>query len=115
MPNNSGVKTGGRKKGTANRLTTEYKELIESCGTIEFLIDAFTNGYIENKALTKARKGKDSEYKHITEYLTAKERCDVAASLAKKIVPDLKAMDHTTGGGGQFTITVNKAPMKEVS
>jgi hypothetical protein len=82
-------KTGGRVKGTANRLTTDYKQLIGDSNPIEFLLNAFQKGYIEGAVHPSMLE--DSE-KYLT--LTYKERCDIARDLAKKIVPDLKAIDH---------------------
>lgn len=82
MANLDGTKSGGRTKGVANRLTMEYKEMIEASGPIEFLIQAFTTGIVG------------------AEVLTAKERCDIARDLAKKIVPDLKAIEHKGDGEG---------------
>jgi len=66
----------GRKKGIANKLAEKYKELIEKSGPIEFLIKAYETGKV----------GED--------VLTGKERCDIANGLAKKVSPDLKAVDH---------------------
>jgi arginine utilization protein RocB len=92
MPNKDGTKSGGRQKGTVNRLTDEYKEIIAASNPVEFLIDAFTYGYVENKSL-KSKEVKDDD-KFVSEYLSAKERCDIAKDLAKKIVPDLNSVDH---------------------
>jgi hypothetical protein len=75
----------GRTKGIANKLTEEYKDLIAKSSPIEFLIEAFTKG----------RVGGD--------ILTYKERCDIARDLAKKIVPDLKSIDH---GKIEGTVTI---------
>jgi hypothetical protein len=92
----------GRKLGTPNKLTQEYKAIIAESNPIQFLVDAFTKGKIL-----------DSKGKQQGEDLTAKERVDIANNLARKIMPDLKAVEHTGEGGSPFTITVNKAPIVE--
>jgi len=87
-------KTGGRTKGTSNRLTADYKDIIAKSNPIDFLISAFTKGYIEG-AVNPIQE--DDSDKYLT--LTFKERCDIARDLAKKIVPDLKAVEHTGKDG----------------
>lgn len=82
----------GRKKGIANKLAMDYKELIAQSNPIQFLIDAFTNGYIEGNV-----EDPDDMEQYLT--LTLKERCDIAKDLAKKIVPDVKAIEHTGKDG----------------
>ena len=85
-------KTGGRVKGTTNKLTTDYKDLISESNPVQFLIDAFTNGYIEGNV-----KNPEDMEQYLT--LTLKERCDIAKDLAKKIVPDVKAIEHSGKDG----------------
>lgn len=86
MPNWDGSKSGGRQKGTANRLTAEYKDLIIDSNPIQFLIDAYTSGQVGN------------------DKLSAKERCDIAQTLSKKIVPDLKSVEYSGKDGGNIII-----------
>ena len=71
----------GRRKGVKNILCDKYRDLIAESNPIEFLINAFTKGYI----LTPDMSG---------QILTDRERCDIARDLLKKIMPDLKAIDH---------------------
>lgn len=82
-------KTGGRTKGTVNKLTEEYKDIIALSSPVEFLIEAFTIGRIEGNVNPLHKEDED---KYLT--LTYKERCDIARSLSNKIVPDLKSVDH---------------------
>jgi hypothetical protein len=70
-----GSKSGGKVKGTVHRLTSEYREIIETSNPLLFLIDAFKSGYVDG------------------EKLSARERCDIARDLVKKIVPDLKSVE----------------------
>jgi hypothetical protein len=95
-------KSGGRVKGTTNKLTTDYKDLIAQSDPIQFLIDAFTQGYINGNV-----EDAESAEQYLT--LTLKERCDIAKDLAKKIVPDVKAIEHTGVGELQTIIYVNSA------
>jgi hypothetical protein len=88
------VKSGGRQKGVVNKITADHKALITASNPIEFLIHAFTTGTIKgnvNPLLEDSQK-----HQYLT--LTYKERCDIAINLAKKIVPDLKAVDMTSDG-----------------
>lgn len=71
----------GRKKGATNNVSAKYRDLIIESNPIEFLISAFKKGFIA-----------DSD--NIPQFLTYKERCDIARDLVKKIIPDLKTIDH---------------------
>ena len=79
-------KIGGKTKGTINRLTAEYKELIAASDPVSFLIKAYTVGIIDE------------------EKLTLKERCDIARDLLKKLVPDMKAVELGNTDGEPFIL-----------
>ena len=82
-------KTGGRKKGVPNRTTLETREYIQKrADPVEFLcrvalglqVEAAPEPGAREKALVRP---------------TIEQRLDAAKILARKILPDMKAVEHT--------------------
>lgn len=94
----------GRQKGTVNRITQEYRDIIAKSNPVQFLIDAFQNGYIEG-VVHPLQEESDAENRYLT--LTLKERCDIAKSLTDKILPNLKAIEHTGEDGGDINHSIS--------
>ena len=86
-------KTGGRKKGTPNRHTAQTRDRIQELGDpIAFLADVM-NG----KRMVAA--GEPGDMKKTWVYPTLAQRVQVAETLLKKLLPDLRATELTGKDG----------------
>lgn len=70
----------GRKKGITSTIIEDVRQKISDAGLVEFLIDAAKGKFVDGQ------------------YLTYKERCDVAQYLLNKTVPNLKSVEHNGSG-----------------
>ena len=82
-------KSGGRQKGTANKVNATTRERIEKeADPIGFLVNIVNGEPIEvaNPADSSAT---------VTVYPNYEQRQDAAKTLAKKVLPDMKAVEHS--------------------
>ena len=97
-------KTGGRKKGVPNRTRVETLERIESeADPIDFLCRVARG--LQFEAATEV--GAPEKVKM---YPTLDQRLDAAKILARKVLPDSKAVELGGPDGSGLTINVIKHP-----
>lgn len=106
-------KTGGRKPGTPNKIATHAKEIIQrfspNLDPVQCLCYIMANN---EKALgyngPQIKFGKDGQVIEVP-WFTPEMRLEAARTLAKKIYPDLKAVevsqDPESPQPAQFTVT----------
>ncbi len=98
------VPGSGRKKGTPNRHTTKMREYIaKHSGDITFLcqVAAGRRFYAADP---------ENPNKRIYLYPTGDQRLQAAQILARKHVPDMKAVEMTSEGGEPFVFQFIAAP-----
>ncbi len=84
-----GEHRGGRKKGTANKVSATTRERIEKeADPIGFLVNIVNGEPIE------VANPSDSS-NTVTVYPNYEQRQDAAKTLAKKVLPDMKAVEHS--------------------
>ena len=94
-------KTGGRAKGTANKISVATRERIEKeADPIGFLI------YVVQGRLMKSAPMKDYS-ETVDVYPTLDQRISAAQALARKIVPDMKAVEHSGKAAVPVTFVMN--------
>ncbi len=93
----------GRKKGMgiSQEVCDKYQDLILDSKPLEFLINAFKTGVVETKF--------QGLLKH--QYLTYKDRCDIAEKLLRKVIPDLKAIDHKVDKDSNVNYIISAIPL----
>jgi hypothetical protein len=88
-----GVRIGGRQKGTPNKTSAATRERIErEADPIGFLI-AIQNG--EPFKVDPAEKGDEAA----KVFPSLDQRITAATTLAKKVMPDMKAVEHDVAPG----------------
>lgn len=86
-------KTGGRQKGTGNRVTADLRQLIiDQAKPDKFLADIVTGRRV--RVGPQAGPGEA-----IYEYPTLEQRLKAAAILLGKVLPDIKAVEHSGPDG----------------
>ena len=98
MGTNGGVRPGaGRPRGKVKTLIGHNRTLIEESGVVEFLLEVFEGKEIDG------------------EKIDLKMRVDVAQFLAKKIIPDVKAVEVTGPGGGNIIVEAVQYVLEDVT
>ena len=84
-----GEHRGGRKKGTPNKITATTRERIEKdADPIGFLVNI-----VNGEPIEVANPADSSQT--VTIYPNYEQRQDAAKTLAKKVLPDMKAVEHS--------------------
>ncbi|MEE9289805.1 MAG: hypothetical protein V3U99_02220 [Alphaproteobacteria bacterium] len=100
-------KTGRRRKGVANRTRVQTLERIErEADPIDFLCRVARG--LQFEAATEAGAAEK-----VKMYPTLDQRLDAAKILARKVLPDQKALEHTAGSGEPFVFQFIGAPPAE--
>ena len=90
-----GAKTGGRAKGAPNKVSAATRERIEEeTDPIGFLVDVVNGEPIEVADPTDPSAT-------TTVYPSYEQRQDAGKTLARKVLPDMKALGHS-GDGPEF-------------
>ncbi len=93
-------KTGGRRKGVANRTRVQTLERInQECDPIGFLI-LVARG-LQFEAATEPGATKKEKM-----YPTHDQRLDAAKVLARKVLPDTKSVEMSGEGGEPFVLQI---------
>ena len=93
-------KTGGRQKGVPNRTRVQTLERInQEADPIGFLIRVASG--LQFEAATEAGATKKEKM-----YPTHDQRLDAAKVLARKVLPDTKAVEMTGEGGEPFVLQI---------
>ncbi len=88
-------KSGGRQKGTANKVSATTRERIEKeADPIGFLVNVVNGEPIEVADPTDPSAT-------TTVYPSFEQRQDAGKTLARKVLPDMKALGHS-GDGPEF-------------
>ena len=94
-------KTGGRVKGTPNRVNAISRDFIISHGApVEILCKIAKGEKIQAAADTASSSKRQGIYPTLDQRLAA------ARILASKIVPDLKSVEHAGEDGGNLVIRI---------
>ena len=95
-------RTGGRKPGTPNRTSQVGRDYIVRNGTPIEVLCKIARGI---KMLAAADTA--SAAKRAAVYPTVDQRLAAARILAAKIVPDMRAVEHTGAAGEPLSVRIN--------
>ncbi len=93
-------RTGGRQKGTPNKATALGRDFIVKNGTPIQVLCKIAKG-------EKLMAAAEETTKRIGIFPTLDQRLAAARILAAKIVPDMKAIEHTGAEGEPISVRIN--------
>lgn len=92
---NGGARPGaGRKPGSLNKLTTDFRDKIETDGIIKFLNDVAMGREVDARIGNIMTADTDDFYQGPVKP-TIEQRMKASEILTKKTMPDLKAVEHS--------------------
>lgn len=104
----TGVKTGGRQKGTPNKVHADLRKRIEEEGDPVGFMLAVARGEIEFDSRTV--EGKPCKIKPNSD-----QRINAAKWLGDKILPSLKAMEMTDPNGDALKLIIQIVDHKDIA
>ena len=95
------VAGSGRKPGTPNRTNAVTREFIIKEGApLQFLCNV-----VKGRRFSTAKEPGDAKRVHV--FPTMDQRLNAARILAGKVMPDMKAVEHTGAAGEPLSVRIN--------